>query len=114
MLARDVQMGKQAVVLKDHADPPPTQRLIDPTRGVEEGRALEPNLTRVGRGQSRDQPQQRRLAGSRRPEDDADLATEPETNIEQEPGMDPVDHLNVQDLGERVAHRASPRDGRVR
>ncbi len=53
----DVQMGKQPVVLKDHADPSVTQRLVDPMRGVEEGRPFESNLTHLGRGQSRDQPQ---------------------------------------------------------
>src|ERR1700678_311638 len=68
----DVQMRKQAVILKNHADPSMTQRLVDPTRGVEKGRAIEFNLTGVRRGQSRDQSQQRRLTRSRRSEDDAD------------------------------------------
>ncbi len=110
----NAQVREQAIVLEDHADPAPAQRLIDPFRGVEEGFAFEADMTRGRRGQSRDQAEARSscrppTARTRRRSRDR-AAEEPRATVRDEPGGS-REHPGPR---RRSAHRTIPRAGRLR
>ncbi len=109
-VAGDAQVGEQQVVLKDHGDPSRAERAIETRRRVEKRLAQEPDESAVGTLETGDQPQERRLAGSRSAEDDPAFAVERERDVEPEPRMD----LSLQVNFERVAQRPSPRAGSER
>ena len=114
MLAATLRCGNSRSSWKIMPDPATAQRRSIPCARVEEGRRPEPDLSGVGPGQPGDQPQQGRLARPRRPEDDADLAAEPQGDVERQAGDGPGGPGGRPGLGGRLAHRAGLRDGKVR
>ena len=106
-------MGKEQIVLEDHADPPQAQRLVDASSRVEQHGFPEPDISLIGAGEPRDQPQDRGLARAGGAEEDADFRAQAEGDVNGQARMDPPDQADIKD---RVwfAQCPDPRTGRVR
>ena len=70
----DIQMGKQRVVLEDHAHTAPLG--FDPGRGGRDHAPIEPDLAGIDAMKAGDRTQRRRLAAPGRTEQAADLAAQ--------------------------------------
>ena len=113
-IGRDREMREQPVVLKDEPDPSIREWLIDASLGVIQCFPRQAHLAFFGPSQPGYQPEQGRLAGTRRSEEDAGLGAHTQEDVERERLVDPVNHACFQGLCARLGHCESPRLGRVR
>ncbi len=109
----DTQMREQEIVLKDHADPPPTERLVNASSRVKQRGFPEADISLIRTGKSRDQPQDRGLARPGGPEQDTDFRAQPEGYVKGQARVDSPDQADIKDRTCR-AQCTEPRTGRVR
>ena len=78
------QVWKERVLLEDEADPPPLRREEHAALDVDPGLAVQLHATSVRAGEPGDHAQDRRLAGTGRPDErDGSLDGEPEAQLER-------------------------------
>jgi hypothetical protein len=88
-------VGKKQIILEYQADAATAQGLIDMTGGVVQYSRTDLDVSLVRSGQSCDQSKERGLTDTRGPEQNADLGSKCELDIETQLGVDPMNEADI-------------------